>query len=76
MVGAVWILYINADYFSVAVSVGLIALVWVAIETAGIMLQYLSPPMMSSTSPDASQPGNSGDIFRDPILQVAGDRQI
>jgi len=31
---------------------------------------------MSSTSPDASQPGNSGDIFRDPILQVAGDRQI
>ena len=41
MVGAVWILYINADYFSVAVSVGLIALAGVAIETAVISFAIL-----------------------------------
>jgi|FLOH01.1.fsa_nt_gi copper/silver efflux system protein len=36
MVGAVWMLYINAEYFSVAVSAGLIALARVAIETVVI----------------------------------------
>jgi len=72
MVGAVWILYLNDYYFSVAVGVGLIALAGVATETAVIMLQYLNQSMVHITTAAEDKPED--DILRDAILQGASLR--
>ncbi len=72
MVGAVWMLYLNDYYFSVAVGVGLIALAGVATETAVIMLQYLNQSMVHITTAAEDKPED--DILRDAILQGASLR--
>lgn len=51
LVGGIWLLYLLNYQFSVAVSVGFIALAGVAVETAVIMLVYLSPTTGDETIP-------------------------
>ena len=51
LVGGIWLLYLLNFQFSVAVSVGFIALAGVAVETAVIMLVYLSPTTEGETIP-------------------------
>jgi Cu(I)/Ag(I) efflux system membrane protein CusA/SilA len=78
MVGAIWMLYLNDYYMSVAVGVGLIALAGVAAETAVIMLQYLkvsaneAPP----ADPDGQQSTSTDpdDTLREAILHGASLR--
>ena len=75
MVGAIWMLYLNDYYLSVAVGVGLIALAGVAAETAVIMLQYLK--MSASETPADGQQNTSTDAddsLREAILHGASLR--
>jgi Cu(I)/Ag(I) efflux system membrane protein CusA/SilA len=69
-VGAVWMLYLQDFYLSVAVGVGLIALCGVAVETAVIMLAYLH---QSSHVGDGPTPFDD-DLLRQAILTGASRR--
>lgn len=45
LIGGVWAVYLAGYYFSVAVSVGFIALAGIAVETAVVMLLYIDQQM-------------------------------
>jgi Cu(I)/Ag(I) efflux system membrane protein CusA/SilA len=46
LIGGVWAVYLAGYYFSVAVSVGFIALAGIAVETAVVMLLYIDQQMI------------------------------
>ncbi|MFT5698575.1 MAG: Cu(I)/Ag(I) efflux system membrane protein CusA/SilA [Desulforhopalus sp.] len=46
LIGGVWAVYLSGYYFSVAVSVGFIALAGIAVETAVVMLLYIDQQMI------------------------------
>ncbi len=74
MVGAIWMLYLNDYYLSVAVGVGLIALAGVATETAVIMLQYLNQSLTLIKSSPTATTGGEDETLREGILQGASLR--
>ena len=75
MVGSVWLMYIQGFNFSVAVSVGFIALAGVAVEIGVIMLVYLNQAYQAMLS-DHQEKGitaTKADVF-EAVMQGAGMR--
>ena len=67
LIGGVWAVYLAGYYFSVAVSVGFIALAGIAVETAVVMLLYIDQQMTDhppSTRDDVYQAVLTGAALR------------
>ncbi|PCI58818.1 MAG: CusA/CzcA family heavy metal efflux RND transporter [Gammaproteobacteria bacterium] len=75
MVGSVWLMYIQGFNFSVAVSVGFIALAGVAVEIGVIMLVYLNQAYqaMLSEHQEKGIVATKADVFQ-AVMQGAGMR--
>ncbi|TMO67522.1 efflux RND transporter permease subunit [Pseudoalteromonas aurantia] len=71
MIGGLWLLYIEAFNFSVAVGVGFIALAGVAVEIGVIMLVYLNQARDTLLAKNRQL---TTSVLRDAILQGAGMR--
>lgn len=65
LIGGVWAVYLAGYYFSVAVSVGFIALAGIAVETAVVMLLYIDQQMMEHP------PGKREDVYQAVITGAA-----
>ncbi len=75
MVGSIWLMYLEGYNFSVAVSVGFIALAGVAVEIGVIMLVYLNQAyrhMLDECEKQGVAPSKA--ILTDAVLQGAGMR--
>ena len=71
MIGGLWLLYLEAFNFSVAVGVGFIALAGVAVEIGVIMLVYLNQARDTLLAKNGQL---TTSVLRDAILQGAGMR--
>ncbi|MGO2129982.1 MAG: efflux RND transporter permease subunit [Pseudoalteromonas prydzensis] len=75
MIGGIWLMYLEGFNFSVAVGVGFIALVGVAVEIGVIMLVYLNQALaeLKEKAEERAEP-ISDDAYQDALLHGAGLR--
>ena len=71
LVGSVWLIYWQDYHFSIAVGVGFIALVGVAVETSVIMLVYLNQSWQQASD---TRQGLTDDELKDSIVAGTGLR--